>query len=337
MTCDLIVTYAVGVPRCVQGPRLVGSAKALNTASTPTAYVTIKSHVNSLPAPYGMRGGHGHAHRQVAARSRGPLSTVPSVVSTPAVDAFAHPFTLAIDVGGTGLKASVLSVDGAMVTDRARVDTKYPMPPDGDSGLVGALARPLGEAPSPGRLGSSCGFPGMVRNGVVLSRASLRDQERSGHPGGPEVLPGLVQVRPLRRPVDRLRAADQGGQRRRRAGRRGRGGQGARGRHHPRDRFPGSALFMDGRLLPHAGACAPPVPAGTRPTTSSWANWPVRARATEHWNHRVREAIACLMPVLSTTTWDIGAVNALGSCATSWVTRSNASRSSRTRPASWAA
>ena len=41
-----------------------------------------------------------------------------------------HPFTLAIDIGGTGLKADVLDKDGAPVADRVRVPTTYPMPPD---------------------------------------------------------------------------------------------------------------------------------------------------------------------------------------------------------------
>ena len=40
-----------------------------------------------------------------------------------------HPFTLAVDIGGTGLKASVLDADGLMVADRVRVPTLYPLPP----------------------------------------------------------------------------------------------------------------------------------------------------------------------------------------------------------------
>jgi polyphosphate glucokinase len=40
-----------------------------------------------------------------------------------------HPFTLAVDIGGTGLKASVLDATGAMVADRVKVPTTYPCPP----------------------------------------------------------------------------------------------------------------------------------------------------------------------------------------------------------------
>ncbi len=39
------------------------------------------------------------------------------------------PRILAIDVGGTGLKASVLDRAGKMLVDRVRVATPYPCPP----------------------------------------------------------------------------------------------------------------------------------------------------------------------------------------------------------------
>ncbi len=75
-----------------------------------------------------------------------------------------HPFTLAIDIGGTGLKASVLDADGAMVADRVKVPTTYPMPPDK---LVSTLTKLM--APLPAAERASVGFPGMVRDGRILS------------------------------------------------------------------------------------------------------------------------------------------------------------------------
>ena len=39
------------------------------------------------------------------------------------------PFTLAIDIGGTGLKAAVLDADGEMITERVRIETPHPCPP----------------------------------------------------------------------------------------------------------------------------------------------------------------------------------------------------------------
>jgi polyphosphate glucokinase len=76
--------------------------------------------------------------------------------------------TLAIDVGGTGLKAAVLDSTGAMISDRVRVPTPYPCPPEL---LVSALSNLVGPLPSYGRV--SVGFPGMVRTGCVLTAPSL--------------------------------------------------------------------------------------------------------------------------------------------------------------------
>ena len=74
------------------------------------------------------------------------------------------PVTLAIDVGGTGLKATVLGADDTMLVDRVRRPTTYPMPPDK---LVADLAELVHGLPRYDRV--SVGFPGMVRYGRVLS------------------------------------------------------------------------------------------------------------------------------------------------------------------------
>ncbi|HMK63210.1 MAG TPA: ROK family protein [Acidimicrobiales bacterium] len=76
----------------------------------------------------------------------------------------ARPFTLAIDIGGTGLKAAVLDAGGALVADRVRVDTTYPSPPGALVDHLAALVAPL---PDCDRV--AAGFPGMVRAGRVLS------------------------------------------------------------------------------------------------------------------------------------------------------------------------
>jgi polyphosphate glucokinase len=75
-----------------------------------------------------------------------------------------HPFTIAIDVGGTGLKADVLDKNGEPMAGRVRVPTTYPMSPDD---LVSRLTQLVAKLPEGDRV--SCGFPGMVRKGHVLS------------------------------------------------------------------------------------------------------------------------------------------------------------------------
>jgi polyphosphate glucokinase len=82
-----------------------------------------------------------------------------------------------VDIGGTGLKASVLDADGAMVADRVRVPTTYPLPPDK---LVSDLTRLV--APLPAAERASAGFPGMVRDGVVLSAPHFSTKHGPGSP-----------------------------------------------------------------------------------------------------------------------------------------------------------
>ena len=74
------------------------------------------------------------------------------------------PVTLAIDIGGTGLKASLLKHDGTMLSDRVRVETTYPCAPQAMVDALVDLVKPL---ESFDRV--SVGFPGVVRNGLILS------------------------------------------------------------------------------------------------------------------------------------------------------------------------
>jgi polyphosphate glucokinase len=70
--------------------------------------------------------------------------------------------TLGIDVGGTGLKASVLDEGGEMESTRVRVPTVYPLSP---WGLVKTLVDMVEPLPTYDRV--SVGFPGVVRGGKV--------------------------------------------------------------------------------------------------------------------------------------------------------------------------
>ncbi|MEZ5322285.1 MAG: ROK family protein [Microthrixaceae bacterium] len=72
--------------------------------------------------------------------------------------------TLAIDIGGTGLKAMVLDSAATPLTDRVRVPTSYPMTP---RRLVAALVDLTAPLPSADR--AAVGFPGVVRRGVIRS------------------------------------------------------------------------------------------------------------------------------------------------------------------------
>lgn len=72
--------------------------------------------------------------------------------------------TLAIDCGGSGLKGSVLDPRGTMLTERLRVPTFYPMPPELFVSTIAALARELPDADR-----ATIGMPGMIRHGIVIA------------------------------------------------------------------------------------------------------------------------------------------------------------------------
>ncbi len=78
------------------------------------------------------------------------------------------PRTLSIDVGGSGLKASVLNGSGEMVADRVRLSTPKPATPEA---VMNTLAEIVGQLPSFSRI--SAGFPGVVREGVAKTAPNL--------------------------------------------------------------------------------------------------------------------------------------------------------------------
>ena len=85
------------------------------------------------------------------------------------------PRTLAIDVGGSGLKATVLSPDGEMLTERVRRETPYPCTPDLMLDELTELAK---ELPEYDRV--SVGFPGAIRGPCTwASSREVRGSRRS--------------------------------------------------------------------------------------------------------------------------------------------------------------
>lgn len=72
--------------------------------------------------------------------------------------------TLALDIGGTGLKAALLDAAGHMISERLRTPTSYPMGPQELVHALTSLVAPLG---TPTR--AAAGFPGVIRGGLVLT------------------------------------------------------------------------------------------------------------------------------------------------------------------------
>ena len=82
-----------------------------------------------------------------------------------------HLHTLAVDIGGSGIKAMVLDEKGNAISDRLRIDTPDPATPQAVIDVICTLAS---KQASFDRV--SVGFPGVVEKGVTKSAANLDDE-----------------------------------------------------------------------------------------------------------------------------------------------------------------
>ncbi len=189
--------------------------------------------------------------------------------------------TLAIDIGGTGLKAAVLNAKGEMVTDRARVETPHPCPPK-------VLLKELGQliAPLPHYDRVSVGFPGVVRHGKILTAANLGDEVW----GGFDLATALAKQ--VGKPVRVLNDADV-------QGLGAISGQGVELVITLGTGF-GSSLFEDGRLAPHLELGHHPFRKGET-YEEQLGNEARQEVGSKRWNRRVRQAIETLRML---TTFD---------------------------------
>lgn len=78
------------------------------------------------------------------------------------------PRTLAVDIGGSGIKVMVLNEEGEPQTERNRQETPQPPKPEPVLETIASLASTQGEFDR-----VSVGFPGVVRRGVIKTAANL--------------------------------------------------------------------------------------------------------------------------------------------------------------------
>lgn len=78
------------------------------------------------------------------------------------------PWTLAVDIGGSGIKALVLDASGTKLTERSRVATPQVPKPEPVLAAISTLASGQGKYDR-----ISVGFPGVVRNGVIETAVNL--------------------------------------------------------------------------------------------------------------------------------------------------------------------
>jgi len=201
-----------------------------------------------------------------------------------------EPMTLAVDIGGTGIKASVLDAHGAMLVERVRVATPHPCPPDV---LLDHVAQIAAGLPAYDRV--SIGFPGVVRGRTVLTAPHFEDAVWRDYP-----LADAIEKR-LGKPTRMLNDAEVQGL----ACIEGRGlefvltlGTGA-----------GTALFRDGVLMPHLELAHHPV--HKRKSYNAYiGDHALREDGVRKWSRKVVKTIAILDALLHYDVLYVGGGNA---------------------------
>src|SRR5208282_4514224 len=92
----------------------------------------------------------------------------PSILASAKQPALKSITTLAVDVGGTGIKAAALDEKGKMITERQKIKTPRNATPKKVIAIIAELAKMAGAFDR-----ASVGFPGVIKNGVVYTAPNL--------------------------------------------------------------------------------------------------------------------------------------------------------------------
>lgn len=201
---------------------------------------------------------------------------------------------LAIDVGGTGLKAAIIDARGKMLTERLRVATPHPCTPEQLVDELVKLVGPLIAEHPPTRI--SIGFPGVVRNNRVLTAPHFGDEGWHDIPLAESLAKRLGGL-----PVRMINDAEVQGF----AVIEGHGiefvltlGTGA-----------GTAMFRDGELMPHLELAHHPV--SKNHAYDEYIGDAAREKAgNKRWNKRVEKVIGILASLVNYDKLWIGGGNA---------------------------
>ncbi|MGB6743001.1 MAG: ROK family protein [Terracidiphilus sp.] len=86
------------------------------------------------------------------------------------------PVTLAIDIGGTGLKAMLLDTAGKPLSDRQRIETPAVPTPKAVLAALEGLVKPLAKFDR-----VSVGFPGVTKKGITFTAVNLNPEWMNFH------------------------------------------------------------------------------------------------------------------------------------------------------------
>jgi polyphosphate glucokinase len=200
------------------------------------------------------------------------------------------PRTLAFDIGGSGLKASILDDKGTMLTERVRVDTPQPCPP---ALLLDKFKELIARLPAFDRV--SVGFPGVVRKGRTLGCVNLGNDAWCGF----DLQIAIAKI--TGKPTVVINDADMQGL----GAIKGKGvelvitlGTGV-----------GSSLFEDGRLAPHIELAHIPFRKGET-YEQQLGNRAFKKAGVKEWNKRLEKAIECFRTLTNFDRLYLGGGNA---------------------------
>ena len=197
--------------------------------------------------------------------------------------------TLTIDIGGSGIKAMILDVEGNPIGNRRRVPTPRPARPDA---VLEAIVK-LTEGQSDfDRV--SVGFPGVIRKGVTETAVNLH-KDWIGFD-----LEGTLSKR-LGKPIRALNDADV-------QGFGAISGKGVELVVTLGTGF-GSALFLDGKLVPNLEVAHHPFHRG-KTYEEHVGSAALEKAGRKKWQRRVMQAIAALEHLFNYDTLYIGGGNA---------------------------
>ncbi len=200
------------------------------------------------------------------------------------------PRTLAVDIGGTRIKAGLLDADGGMISASSRVSTPRPSGPSAVMAALVELVRPMG-----GFDRISVGFPGVVRGGRTLTAPNLGTEAWHDFPLGADI------SQRLGKPARVLNDASV----------QGLGvisGAGLECVITLGTGF-GFALFQDGLLAPHLEIGQHPIAKG-KTYDHYLGNAALHEVGRPKWNKRLRKALGILDTLITYDTLLIGGGNA---------------------------
>lgn len=196
---------------------------------------------------------------------------------------------LSIDIGGTGLKAAIVDLDGKLATERVRNPTPYPCPP---AVMLNAIEKLVASLPMHRKI--AVGFPGVVRDGIVVTAPHFGTEPWAGFAlakamtmrlGGPCLLINDAEMQGL-------------------AAIKGKGlelmltlGTGA-----------GTGLFRDGNIMPHMELAHHPVHKNKTYNEYVGAD-ALKKSGKKKWNRHVEKVIDILRTLLNFDHLYIGGGN----------------------------